>query len=84
MNLSITVSNVTIPTVQQKMLVSVTFDEMLTFNTHDSRNKTNIKKRNNVMKSMVGNDWCKQKETLITAKKIYRLITNCAAPIWTP
>jgi uncharacterized protein (UPF0147 family) len=74
-----------IPTVTHPKILGVTFDPLLTFNSHAAQINIKIKSRNNIFKKLAGSSWGKEKETLLTSyKAICRPILNYAAPIWSP
>ncbi|KAI5754577.1 hypothetical protein M8J77_009666 [Diaphorina citri] len=57
----------------------------MTFNKHAEITTNKIKNRNNMLKTLAGSNWGKEKETMVTTfKSIVRPILNYAAPIWTP
>ena len=57
----------------------------LNFSHHATQIKTKIRKRNNILKALVGTTWGASKEVMLTAyKAICRPILNYAAPVWTP
>lgn len=85
MQLNITVNGETLPTTKSPKLLGVKFDPMLTFNLHADSVISKLKTRNNMMKTLAGSNWGKEKETMITTyKAISRPILNYAAPVWTP
>ena len=83
--LEIEIDNTPVPTIKNPKILGVTFDPLLTFNTHTKNVKDKMQSRNNVMKSIAGSTWGKDKETLTTTyKAIGRPVVNYAAPIYTP
>ncbi|KAI5752156.1 hypothetical protein M8J77_014356 [Diaphorina citri] len=57
----------------------------MTFHKQVGEIKTRVRSRNNFLKSLAGNTWGKNKETILTTyKTIGRPILNHASPIWTP
>lgn len=83
--LNITINNQRVPTTKHPKILGVTFDPLLTFNRHSSNVKNRMATRNNVLKSISGSTWGKEKETLaLTYKTIGRPIANYAAPIFAP
>ena len=56
---------------------------MLTFCAHGKSVQSKMQARMNILKSLAGSSWGKDKETLtVTCKAICRSIENYAAPIW--
>ncbi|KAL1445963.1 hypothetical protein WDU94_005493 [Cyamophila willieti] len=83
--LEVKVNGQTLPTIKNPKILGVTFDPMLTFNKHAETTTNKLRSRNNMLKTLAGSSWGKDKETMITAfKSIVRPILNYAAPIWTP
>lgn len=83
--LNIHVAGNAIPTVAQPRILGVILDNMLTFGAHAKQVHSKLQSRNNVLKSLAGSTWGKDKETIVTTyKAIGRSIINYAAPIWTP
>ena len=83
--LDLVIGNQDIPTVTRPKILGVTFDNMLTFCTHGKSVQNKIQARTNILKSLPGSSWGKDKETLtITYKAIGRSIANYAALIWSP
>ena len=63
----------------------VRFNYMLTLCAHGKSVQNKMQVRTNILKSLAGSRWGKDKETLtITYKAIGRSIANYAAPIWSP
>lgn len=81
--LNISINGSRLPTIQHPKILGITFDPLCTFNAHAKVTKTKLKARNNVLKSLAGSNWGKEKETLLTThKSISKPILNYAAPIW--
>ena len=81
--LDLVIGNQHKPTVTRPKILGVTFDNMLTFCTHGKSVQNKMQARTNILKSLAGSSWGKDKETLtIIYKAIGRSIANYAAPIW--
>ena len=80
---TVNIGNQHIPTVTRPKILGVTFDNMLTFCAYGKSMQNKMQARTNILKSLAGSSWGKDKETLIiTYKAIGRSIANYAAPIW--
>lgn len=79
--IDIVIGNIRVPTVKQPRILGVTFDQLLTFNRHASKIKDKLQSKNNVLQTLVGSTWGKDKETLVrTNKAITRPSANYQAP----
>ena len=83
--LDIKINGVTVPTVKHPKFLGIVFDNLHTFNQHASYLKSRVQSRNNILKSLAGTTWGKDKETLLTTyKAIGQSVINYSCPIWTP
>ncbi|KAI5727897.1 hypothetical protein M8J77_008348 [Diaphorina citri] len=83
--LDIFVNGERIPSTKNPKILGITFDPTMTFHKHAGEIKTRVRSRNNLLKSLAGNTWGKNKETILTTyKTIGRPILNYASPIWMP
>ena len=83
--LEIAIDNTQVPINKNPKILGVTFDPTLTFHRHATNIKNKLQARNNVLKTIAGSTWGKDKETLsLTYKAIGRPIANYAAPIFAP
>jgi hypothetical protein len=83
--LNLTINNQLIPTTKHPKILGVTFDPKLTFNEHIKNVKTAENKSINIIKSLTGTSWGKQKETLVaTYSAITRPILEYASTVWSP
>ena len=83
--LDLHVNGTQLPTVKQPKILGVTFDSMFTFGPHAKNIQGRVQNRTNVLKSLAGSTWGKDKETLQTTyKAVGRPLLNYAAPIWSP
>lgn len=84
-HLDINIHNIPVPTINNPKILGVTFDSLLTFNQHAKNISNKMNAKNNVMKSIAGSTWGKDKDTLATTyKAISRPIANYGAPIYAP
>ena len=83
--LPIEIDGTVVPTVKTPKILGVTYDNLMTFSHHAKQLKDRVAKRTNVLKSLAGTSWGKDKEVLLTTHKaISGSIINYCAPIWTP
>ena len=83
--LDLVIGNQHIPTVTRPKILLVAFDNMLTFCAHGKSLQNKMQARTNILKSLAGSSFGKDKETLaISYKAIGRPIANYADPIWSP
>ncbi|KAI5755231.1 hypothetical protein M8J77_015233 [Diaphorina citri] len=83
--LDIKINDQRLPTIKNPKILGLTFDPLLTFNQHATTIRNKLKPRNNMLKALTGNNWGKNKETIITTfKALGRSVMNYAAPIWSP
>lgn len=81
--LDIRVAGNLIPTVKRPRILGVTLDNLLSFADYAKQVCGKMQSRNNVLKSLAGTSWGKDKETITTTfKAIGRSILNYAAPVW--
>ena len=74
-----------VPTVENPTILGVTLDPLFNFGAHAKKIKEKIGTRNNVLKTLAGSSWGKEKETLLTTHKaLSGSILNYCAPIWAP
>ena len=82
-DLPVYIKNEKVPTVKNPKILGVTFDNMFKFRKHAADIKTKVSSRNNIIKSLSGTDWGKEKEVLLTTyKAIGQSIFNYCCPIW--
>ena len=80
---AVRIEGLRLPLERSPKLLGVYLDTFFSFNYHCGPVATRVKKRNNVLKTLVGTSWGQQKETLqITYKALERSIANYAAPVW--
>ena len=83
--LDIKINGDKVPTIKDPKILGLTLDPMLSFKTHTDKLKSNMSKRNNILKALAGTSWGLEKETLITTYKATgRALLNYACPIWSP
>ena len=83
--LDMKIDNIQVPINKNPKILGVTFDPSLTFHHHTKNIKDKLQSRNNVLKTLAGTSWGKDKETLMqTYKAIGRPMANYAAPIYIP
>ena len=81
-DLDIHINNTVVPTINNPKILCVTFDSMFTYNKHAKDVKCKVQRKNNILKSIAGSSWGKDKETILTTyKAISRPHINYAAPI---
>ena len=73
--LPISIQGGPVPTIRQPKLLGVTFDNLLNFSHHAAQIKTKVRKRNNILKALVGTTWGASKEVMLTA---YSFQLRCA------
>ena len=82
-DLQLTINNQPIPTVKNPKILGVTFDPKLNFNEHTKNIHTAAIKSTNIIKSLTGTNWGKQKETIVaTYTAITRPILEYASTVW--
>ena len=64
--------------------LGVRFDNMLMFCAHGKSVQNKMQASTNILKSLAGSSWDKEKKLTITYKAIGRSILNYAAPNWSP
>ncbi|XP_054085761.1 uncharacterized protein LOC128921638, partial [Zeugodacus cucurbitae] len=69
LNLNIYVDGTPIPTVNNPKILGVTFDSLHSFTPHTTAIITKVQSRNNILKSLAGSTWGKDKETLLATYK---------------
>ncbi len=83
--LQIEVDGQIVPTVKKPTFLGITFDTLLSFRQHAANLKTKIQSKNSVLLALTGQNWGKDKETIVTTfKAIGQSIINYCCPIWTP
>ena len=83
--LPITINGQSVPTKKDPTILGVTLDPMFNFGNHATSLKSKLDKKNNLLKTLAGTSWGKEKETLLTTyKAISGSLLNYGAPIWTP
>ena len=83
--LDLVIGNQNIPKLTRSKILGVTIVNMLTFCAHGKSVQNKMQARTNILKSLAGSSWGKDKETLtITYIAIGRSISNYAALIWSP
>ena len=72
-----------LPLVQCPKILGAYQDTSLSFNKHSGYIAERISNMNNILKTLAGTSWGRQKETLLmTYKAVERSIINYAAPVW--
>ena len=80
--LKIKMADSELPLVCSPKLLGVYLDTFFSFNKHCVQVANRVRKRNNVLKALVGTNWGQQKETLLmTYKALGRSIMNYAAHV---
>jgi hypothetical protein len=83
--LNLTINNVPIPPEPNPKILGVTFDPLLTFNTHIKNTIDKTKKSLNIIKAIASKDWGKQKETLVTSfNAITKSQLEYGCTVWGP
>ncbi len=67
--LPILINGSKVPTVKQPKILGVTYDNLYTFRQHATNVKNKVQTRNNVLKSLAGTSWGKEKEVILSTFK---------------
>jgi hypothetical protein len=74
-----------VPLSRESKILGVTHDTMYTFAPHCRAQAKTVRRRNDVLKRIVGTTWGQDRETLVmTYTAIRRSVVDYAAPIWAP
>ena len=83
--LPIKINNEPVPTETRPKFLGITFDCLFNFSHHTNNLKTKLIQKNNILKTLSGSTWGKDKEILLdTYKAIGQSQINYCCQIWTP
>lgn len=83
--LSLSINNVTIPTVKNPKILGLTLDPSLSFAEHARITKEKADSSIKVLKALTSTSWGKQKETLLaTYKAVVLPVIEYASTVWSP